>query len=371
MKKFCSIYLDTEKKDLMKPNGLIPYTLNHTYNYECTIATYNNGYDYNDTNIEGVKVDFIQKKFNNRALDGVFYLIKNSKRIDILHTFFWKKENYFWFFIYKLLNPKGKIYVGMDADSRIKREDMINSGIKGKIKTHFLKKCNLISVETIDLQKWLSKNWYRDIKYVPYGVLTSDKKIDYSKKKNQIITVGRIGTYQKANEILLEAFCKSKIYEKGWILKVIGPIEEEFKDYIDNFFKTHFELKKYIEFTGPIFDRKKLMKIYEETKIFCLTSRYESFGLVLSEAASRGCYILSTKIAPAIDITNKEKYGKLFEIDDIDGLSKLLIRTVNNENELEKKCKEVQDYINNNFSWNSVCKKALRYLNEEEGYEKK
>lgn len=365
MKKFYSIFLATGKNELTKPNGLIPYTLYKDFRYDTTIATYNNGCDYNDPNIEGVKVDFIDRVTGNSIIDGSIYIMKNAKKIDILHTFFWKRENYLWFFIYKILNKKGKIYVTMDVDERIKKDTIRAKGIKRKIKRIFLKKCDLISAETIELCDYLKENFYDDIKYIPYGVLPSNKDIDYSSKENTIITVGRIGTYQKATEILMEAY--KNIYQDipNWKLKIIGPIEEEFKEEISKFYKENPELSEIVEFTGAIYDRQKLMEEFEKAKIFCLTSRYESFGLVLSEAGSRGDYIISTNIAPARDLTDNEKYGTLFEIDNVEELSKKLKKVCNNEEKIENNCDKIQEFINKNYTWNAVCKKALIYLGEE------
>ena len=361
---FYNIYPDTKSKDLMKPNGLIPYTLVHDFNYLATIVTYDNNDNYNDPNIKGVNVDFLKKIFNNPILDGCMYLIKNAKKIDILHTFFWKKENYFWFFIYKLFNKNGKIYVTVDADERIKRNEMINKGIKGKIKIFLLSKCNLISTETRDTYNWLKQNWYPNIKYIPYGVLPPKEKITYENKENVIITVGRIGTYQKANEILLEGFKKAYPNIKNWKLKLIGPIEEDFHSYIDNFYKENPKLKKVVEFTGPIYNRDELNNEYNKAKIFCLTSRYESFGLVLSEAASRGCYLISSDIAPAKDLTDDGKYGSIFKMEDSDDLAKKIIEVCNQEKKLNKNCANIQKFINENFTWTKVCEKTLKYLGE-------
>lgn len=364
MKSFYSIYPDTMIKDLMKPNGLIPYTLHKEYGYNTTIVTYNNENYENDKNIEGVNIEYINKLTENPMMDGCIYILKNARKIDILHTFFWKRENYFWFMLYKFLNPKGKIYVTMDIDARVKDDLVKYKWIKRKIKTFFWKKCDLISVETIDMYNWFKENWYDGIKYVPYGVLASNEQIDYKDKENTIVTVGRIGTYQKATEILMEAY--KKIYRDipDWKVKIIGPIEEEFKENINEFYKQNPEIKTKLEFTGPIFERQDLIQEYEKAKIFCLTSRYESFGLVLSEAGSRGDYIISTNIGPARDLTDCEKYGTLFEIDNAEELAEKLKEICLNEEKINKNCSEIQKFINENYTWKAVCKKALKYLGE-------
>lgn len=368
MRNFYSIFTNTKSNELVKPNGQIPYTLYNKFKYNSTIVTYDYGEKYNMQEINGVKIEFLKKIFGKPIIDGSLFIMKNAKKIDILHTFHWKKENYLWFTLYKLLNPKGKIYLTLDSDERVKNQP-VKKGVTSIFRTAILKKCDLVSVETKDMCEWFQKNWYSGIKYVPYGVLTSDYEIEYNNKENTIITVGRIGTHQKATEILMDAY--KKIYKEipNWNVRVIGPIEAEFIKEIDKFYKEDSNLKDKIQFIGPIYDREKLMLEFEKAKIFCLTSRYESFGLVLSEAGSRGNYIISTNLAPSRDLTDGEQYGTLFEIDNANELAEKLRTICLHEETLRDNCKNIQNFINKNFSWEAVCKKALEYLGEEIKYE--
>ena len=89
----------------------------------------------------------------------------------------------------------------------------------------------------------------------------------------------RAGEGAEQKRKAFEAFKKSYPKLSNWKLKLIGPIEEEFKEYINNFYNENPNLKNIVEFTGPIYDRKQLADEYNKAKIFCLTSRYESFGL--------------------------------------------------------------------------------------------
>ena len=95
MKSFYSIFPYTGKVELMKPNGLIPRTLYNDFGYNTTIVTYNNA-DYNDKNIEGVNIKLLRKITGKPSVDVALFLIKNSKKIDIMHTFFWNRQNYLW-----------------------------------------------------------------------------------------------------------------------------------------------------------------------------------------------------------------------------------------------------------------------------------
>ena len=250
----------------------------------------------------------------------------------------------------------------LDANETIK-DININGNLKNKIKLILLKKFDLISVETLDLYKYLNKHWKIDVKYIPNGFYDYGKKeiIKYEQKENIICTVGRIGTKEKATEILLEAFKLASIKLKNWKLKIIGPIEEEFKKYIHNFFNVNPELKEKIIFTGPIYDRNLLKKEYEKAKIFCLTSRWEGFALVYVEAMKSGCFIISSDIVPARDII-RNGFGCLFPVDDVKKLSECLIETCNDEEKLKCNTLEIQKFAYKNFYWVDICNKINEFI---------
>jgi len=64
---------------------------------------------------------------------------------------------------------------------------------------------------------------------------------------------------------------------------------------------------------------------YIKAKGFCLTSRCEGFPNVFGEAANKGCYIISSNIDPAGDITDDQKYGSIFPLNDYETLASELI----------------------------------------------
>lgn len=214
-----------------------------------------------------------------------------------------------------------------------------------------------------------SKEIYNDIKdykkvegkfiYIPNGF--DDNQLNYlglhkkpfNEKKDIILSVGRLGTSQKATEVLLEAIPKVKNLG-NWKFILIGPIAVKFKGYIKNYFEKYPALKNNIIFTGNISDRKKLLEYYQKSKIFCLPSRFESFGIVLVEAGYFGNYIVSSNIPTAREITNNGKLGKLFEIGDSDELAKILQNLIEDERILEQNYAKIQKYIEDNFLWKNI-----------------
>lgn len=358
---FVTIFPETENFHLTKDVGMIGYILYRYYGYNSKIVCYKNSenYDYLDNEVKGLKIDFIKKITGSPTKDVLIYLIKNAKKIDILHMFhITSNRNFYWILIYKLLNPKGRVYLKLDADYRIKKFDFNKKGLKGFIKRWLIKKCKLVSIETKVLYEYVNNNWGINIEYIPNGFYDNGirNKVSYNEKENIICTVGRIGTNQKATEVLLEGFKMAASKIGGWKLKIIGPIEAEFKNYINKFYENNLDLKEKVIFTGPIYDKKKLENEYRKAKIFCLTSRYESFGLVFLEAMKNGCYVITSNVESSFDVTHNGKYGDVFSIDDVSELSLCFSKMCTYENKIKENCDKVQNYAYEKFYWPTICK---------------
>lgn len=358
---FVTLFPECQNVHLTKDVGMIAYILNKYYQYDSTIVCYQNDeYSYLNNEVKGLKIAFLKKVTGNSLQDGIIYLIKNARKIDVLHVFhITSKRSLVWILIYKLLNPRGRVYLKLDADNRIKEFDFNKKDLKGSIKRFLIKRCKLVSIETEVLYEYIKRYWEIGIEYIPNGFYDYGVKnvVDYNEKENIICTVGRIGTYQKATEILLEGFKIAADEIMGWKLKVIGPIEDKFKKFIDEFFCKNPSLKDRIIFTGAIYDRSKLNDEYRKAKIFCLTSRYESFGLVFLEAMINGCYLITSNIDSSLDITDNKRYGDIFSVDSPCELAKCFINRCNSEKVLRENCNMVQSYVYNRFYWPNICEK--------------
>ena len=72
-------YLKTENVNLVKDMGMIPYKLHELYDYDSTVVTFKNGeYDYLNTEVKGLKMEFVKKIFHSYTLDGGLYLLNNK-----------------------------------------------------------------------------------------------------------------------------------------------------------------------------------------------------------------------------------------------------------------------------------------------------
>lgn len=357
MKRFLTIFPVTENVHLIKDVGMLPFILHKEFGYDSTIACYKNGeYSYLETEVKGLKQVFISKKFKNPIFDVLWFLLLNFRKYDILQCYHFQRPS-LWFLIFfkflkKITFSKGFTFLKLDAVDVIK-------DLKLNTENKFIaKNIDLISVETKRLYCYLNENntLYRKVEYIPNGFYDKGNRnvIDFETKNNLMITVGRIGTFQKNNETLLLAFKDFALVNKDWKLEVIGPIEDSFQVYIKEFFESNPLLVRRVIFTGSITDRRILEDKYNKAKIFVLTSRFEGFALVYLEAMKAGCTIISSAITPAYDITNNGKFGALFSVENSDELAVKLEKAVNNNEKLKSDCKAIQEFAYEKYSWSKI-----------------
>lgn len=352
--RFVTLFPETGWIHLLKDVGMIPYTMYKDFDYDASIVTYQNGdYPNLDNEVKGLKLEFLSRT-NNDTKDGMEYLTNNARNIDILHLFHLSQRTFEWIDTYKKLNPNGKVYLKLDTTESIKGADQ---GFWNWVMSS-LTKCHVVSAETLEVCKCLNDRWPIRVEYIANGVFECPKcLIDYQEKEDTILTVGRIGTHQKYNEVLLTAFKLAHTHMPNWKLKLLGPTPPEFQQVLTNYFLESPELKNKVTILGATADRSFINEEYKKAKIFCLTSRWEGFPLVFPEAAIHGCFIISSDLASARDITGNGKYGETFPIGDSQQLAKLMIKTSNDENKMRAICSDIQQFARDNFQWGRICQK--------------
>lgn len=151
------------------------------------------------------------------------------------------------------------------------------------------------------------------------------------RKENLIVTVGRLGTEEKNTEMLLDALGRIDLTRGGgWKCCLIGSSEPSFRAAIDRFYELHPDKRESVVFTGPIYDKRALWEYYDRSKVFVLTSRRESYGLVLNEAKRFGCYLVSTDVGAARDLIGG-RYGEYIPQEDVAALAEVLQRIIDGE----------------------------------------
>lgn len=379
-KTFTTIFTDAENFHLVKDVGQLPYFMFKTEGFHSNLVSYKNSESYSFLNkeVKGLELTLIPKKGRIFYFEiGILsYLLSHSKTIDVLNLFHFKKGNFLYLLIYKLLNPKGKSYIKLDMDILFFKKYNSFFFSNYKIKNYFLqiltswifKFTDILSVESEDAKQYLLQV-YPELKdkliCIPNGIddISIQQEIlvkPYQEKENIILTVGRIGTDQKNTELLLDAL--KLIDLKDWKVYIIGPIEEEFKSHINTFFQELPQLKDKVIFTGNISDRLELFDWYNRAKIFCLSSRHEGFPIAFPEALYFGNHIITSPVSSAKHITENGQYGIIAEPTAQD-FAMAIQKSIAPNYLSEEKFRAIRDFSMNNFVWTKIVKKLAEKLN--------
>ncbi|GFP76747.1 glycosyltransferase family 4 protein [Clostridium fungisolvens] len=359
--KYCVLFPQAKNVHLIKDVGMIAYKLHKLYSVESYVACYNNDrYDYIDGDLKGLKLDFINKKHNNDIIDGSLYLRKNAKTIDVLQLFHVTARSVVYAMVYKHYNRNGKIFLKLDCTENLLNKIKSLSTAGRKFFNYFFKKVDIIGVEQKKLfneMQLLLPNFKEKFKYIPNGIdydLFKSRNIKFENKENNILHVGRLGAEEKNSEMLVEAFVKLNEINNDlpWNLILVGESTEAFTQYVENCIRKHPSLRDKIKQTGPISNRKELIDIYAKSKIFCLTSHFESFGIVLIEAAALGNIIVSTNVGIANELVAYNG-GSLIEDSNIEDLTNKLSYYISN-GDIERLSSNNVNLIQENYDWDKV-----------------
>jgi glycosyltransferase involved in cell wall biosynthesis len=137
---------------------------------------------------------------------------------------------------------------------------------------------------------------------VPHPVDEKDLKLDPSiERKNQIIAVGRWTDYQKNFPLLIKTLKRFLQLRPSWSATIIGKLPNH-SPLIQSLPR---DVADRIQFLGYV-PHDQLSLHYQSSKIFFMSSRYESFNISAAEALCCGCSVVgSNDIASVPYFTGK------------------------------------------------------------------
>lgn len=362
---FVTLFLRLKNVHLLKDVGMIPYYLMRDHGMKSTMVCMRNEeeYPFLDKEVKGLKIRFLPENKYSPVISGMKYVWDNARDIDILNVYHLNLSSFLFLLIYKIRKKKnGRGYLKLDMDLKgFKRLFMFNP--VGFIKRRTMDLSDIISVETTVLYEKLKKKYGSKVIYIPNGFYATGSEPERNyQKEDMILTVGNLGTYPKATDVLLKAFAGAAA-DNDWVLTLAGPVEESFKSFISEFLSKHEDLRNRIVFTGEIRDKEELSALYKRAKIFVLPSRSESFGIVLLEAASNGDFLVTTTGVPAgRDIYNDGKYGFIVPPDDPVMLSGAFVRLMNSKADWNSRASEIADYAWHDFRWEPIVSRLNEVL---------
>lgn len=352
MKKLILFCKSISNTHLTKDIVIIPYLLQKYFGYDTEILT--NSIDDelidNKKYLDNLKITLVDDELLNQKLADT----------DLLILFGLYNWNFELIHLYKSINPLGKIYLKLDANMYWMFN--INKDIQEPF-FEVLRKCTLITTESRRLQHLLNMTWRLNIKFIPNGYynFVDDSIVTYEDKENIIMFSGRVGSIEKRNTLLLNAFKDIEPKIPNWKIELVGPVEDDFLIFINNYFRLNPHLKDKVKLIGNL-NKKDLKTHYKKAKIFCITSDVEACANVFSEAICSGCYIISSDVDGAIDIVDYGKYGRIIPANNLESLRIALLETCLNENMLKENCLKSQSYAKEKLHWVNLCDEIYSLL---------
>ncbi|MGN0835633.1 MAG: glycosyltransferase [Candidatus Spyradosoma sp.] len=166
---------------------------------------------------------------------------------------------------------------------------------------------------------------------------------ELSRKKKELLFVGRMSFVEKRPDLLLRAWTKLQTAFPEWSLRFVGDGENlsELKRLAG---KLGAERVRFEGFCDPA-------PFYRDAAIFCMTSAYEGFGMVLVEAAAFGCVpVAFESYAAARDIISDGENGALVPAFDVDAYAETLARFMRDDALRERLARNALAQIPSKFS---------------------
>jgi len=226
-----------------------------------------------------------------------------------------------------------------------------------------VKKSNIITVNSSYTARKLEKYSPINLKIIPFGAATENKKIVKKQRKSEyfnLLFVGRL-VERKGVEYLLKAI---KILKEKTKVKLTivgdGNLKETLKAK-----KVQLNLSdKDVKFTGQI-PREKLIDYYNNCDAFILPAIIDSkgdtegLGVVLLEAMSFKKPVIASGVGGIVDIVKDKKTGLLVKEKSADELASAIEFLLKNPKEREDIAKNGYLFQKQNFSWENIISSLL------------
>ena len=190
--------------------------------------------------------------------------------------------------------------------------------------------------------------------YVPNSIDTSFftlKNSLQSTKKFNFVNIAFLNE-NKNQKLLIKAFDKAFKENLDVNLTIIGDGPEYLS--LSNLIK-NLKLENQVKLYGRA-NRDEIRNLLHDSDAFVLSSKYETFGVVLIEAMSCGLPVVSTKCGGPESIVTSEELGVLVQNDDIDALMNGMMKIYHGSYDKDI----IRQHIVDEFSSYSISKKLIK-----------
>jgi len=267
-------------------------------------------------------------------------------------------------------NSKAKIIIVRGSAHIEEHEELlkkINKSQKPQINLKIIDKelkeydaCDYITVpSTYAYNSFIRKNFPSE-KIFKNNLGVDLTSFPYQKKKVQSkkIVFGYTGTLSKQKNVasIIQAINKLNLISENFSLILAGPI-----DYTS--FDKNMLNHDFITYYGKL-PQPELYKIYQKTDVFILNSVQDGFAMVLLQAMSCGCPIISTQNTGGPDVVTDYNNGIIIPAMDNDALEKALIWFYDNKDKIPEMGEQSRNISERGFTWDDFGKRNVEFVSK-------
>lgn len=192
---------------------------------------------------------------------------------------------------------------------------------------------------------------------VPNGIFVPEYVEKYEKELLEISFIGRKDLYHKGLDFLIEACKIAKEQLKNKVrINIYGPESNDQAKSVSQLIG-EYGVGDFVFDLPAVFDDEK-KKVYINTDVFVLTSKFEGQPVAILEAWSNG---VPTLVTPGTNVAEEcSENGCGWSVSaDAKAIAEKLIYLTNNREEIAQKAKNAHCYVLKTYSWERV---ATRYL---------
>lgn len=199
------------------------------------------------------------------------------------------------------------------------------------------------------------KKWCNNAEYVEVGLDPNYFKPPKKKPPKDTIDLLFVGRLVKVKNLfyLMKGFCEALKENKKIFLHIVGEGRE--RNRLEKLAE-QLNISDFVKFHGVLY-KENLLKIYQSSDVFLITSEYESFCMVATEAMACGLPVIGTKVGFLPNLITPGETGFLVELNNIKELKEKILFFANNVDKIGEFGSKARKYIVKNISWEESAKR--------------
>lgn len=262
-----------------------------------------------------------------------------------------------------IYEAKGSIHfkvIGTDHNAYELPEGIEMSELQKYLKFEFNKRFDAVTVLT-NADKTYISSLLSNVFVLP-NPLTFKPVDTIPEKKKIIMASGRLDVWHvKGFDVLIKAWGEVAHRHPDWILQIAGSASKDinYRKILD--FISEANVQHSVNLLGFCED---IQSLYKDASIFVLSSRYEGFGMVLTEAMSQGCACIACDYkGRQKEIIRDPSEGIVCSPDDVNELAEAIDRMICDDD--YRKAVQIRSVErSNDFSLEKIMDKWNTIMNE-------